>query len=91
MLLVGLFRLFIIGTVTNAGTFNFTDCTDKQLLVWEEPFIKGDMADTCKLVFEGAPAQVKIKYRNPETLNRTPIIITTNKPIWHFCSSVAFL
>lgn len=75
-----------VGNVLNSATFTFSHCVDRDLILWEEPLITGDLAETCKLVFEGMPTTVPIKHKEPRTLARTPVIVTTNKPIWHYTS-----
>lgn len=31
--------------------------------------------------------QVSVKYKAPQTLHRTPVLITTNKNLWHYCEA----
>lgn len=64
----------------------FQNCINREILVWEEPLIGPDYAEMCKRVFEGMTTQVPIKFRATQTLYRTPIFITTNKDVWHYCT-----
>lgn len=82
-----LLELFSFGEVVSGGVFMFQNCINKELLIWEEPLIGSDFVEMCKRVFEGMSTQVPVKYRAPQTLHRTPILITTNKDIWHYCSA----
>lgn len=82
--LVALFRW---GQILQAHQFMFQNCLRKEIVVWEEPLISKDFADKCKLLFEGSTQMVEVKSHAPQLLERTPIIITTNKPIWQYCSS----
>nr|QTE03760.1 MAG: nonstructural protein [Phylloscopus proregulus Ichthamaparvovirus] len=75
------------GEIVAGGQFMFQNCINKELLLWEEPLIGGDYAECCKRVFEGMTTQINIKFKAPQTLHRTPILITTNKDIWHYCDS----
>lgn len=82
----GLTELFSTGNVVNGGNFQFSHCIGKELLLWEEPLITSEISETCKVIFEGYPTSVAIKYKDARTLDRTPILITTNRDIWHYCS-----
>lgn len=81
-----LLDLFNWGEVQNGGTFMFQNCINKELLIWEEPLIGSDFVEICKRVFEGMTTQVSVKYKPAQTLYRTPLIITTNKDLWHYTS-----
>lgn len=80
-------EIFNWGEIVQGGQFMFQNCINKELLLWEEPLIGSDYVEMCKRVFEGMTTQVNIKFKAPQTLYRTPIIITTNKDIWHYCDS----
>nr|WAX26051.1 MAG: nonstructural protein [Army ant associated chapparvovirus 1] len=82
----GLCELFSVGQVVNGGNFQFSDCAGKEIILWEEPLITSEISETCKLIFEGYPTTVAIKWKDPKTLTRTPVLITTNRRIWHYCS-----
>lgn len=81
----GLGQIFNWGEVVAGGQFMFQNCINKELLFWEEPLIGPDYVEMCKRVFEGIDTQVNIKFKPPQTLHRTPILITTNKDVWHYC------
>lgn len=82
--LLGLFRW---GQIQQSSQFMFQNCLRKEIVVWEEPLISKDYADKCKLLFEGSVQMVEVKSHASQLLERTPIIITTNKPIWKHCSN----
>lgn len=82
-----LISLFQYGEVVNGGNFMFQDTVGKQMIVWEEPLIPSDKADECKLLMEGSTHKVNIKNKGHEMVGRIPVMITTNKNIWHYCSN----
>jgi len=65
----------------------YQNCIDKDIIVWEEPLIGNSELKKFKLVSEGTPTEVAIKFRAPEKSERTPLLITTNHHIWRYCSS----
>ena len=79
--------LYRFGEITNSNSFMYQNCIDKDLILWEEPLIGNSELEKFKLVSEGSPTEVSIKFRAPEKLERTPLLITTNHHIWRFCSS----
>jgi len=60
----------------------YQNCIDKDMIVWEEPLLGNAELEKFKLVSEGTPTEVAIKFRAPEKLERTPLLITTNHHIW---------
>lgn len=82
-----LLNIFNWGEIQSSGQFMFQNCINKELLIWEEPLIGHDFVEGCKRVFEGMNTQVSVKYKPPQTLYRTPILITTNKDLWHYTTS----
>ncbi|GFU19424.1 hypothetical protein NPIL_31701 [Nephila pilipes] len=82
-----LLEIFSFGEIVSGGQFMFSNYVNKELLIWEEPLIGPDYVEMCKRVFEGMTTQVPIKFKNAQTLYRTPIIMTTNKYPWHYCQS----
>nr|WAX26092.1 MAG: nonstructural protein [Army ant associated chapparvovirus 8] len=80
-------NIFNYGEVVTGGTFMFQNCINTEMIIWEEPLIGSDYAELCKRVFEGMTTQVNVKFKPPQTLYRTPVIMTTNKDVWHYCDS----
>ncbi len=76
------------GEVTPGVNYNFMyqDCINTNAILFEEPLIRPEAAEQFKLIAEGAPTKVNIKMRPAESLARTPVMITTNTPIWKYCS-----
>lgn len=81
-----LLEMFNFGEIVSGGSFMFQNCINKEILIWEEPLIGHDFVEMCKRVFEGMTTQVPVKFKPPQTLYRTPILITTNKDVWYYCS-----
>ncbi|KAF8789384.1 Initiator protein NS1 like protein [Argiope bruennichi] len=81
-----LLNIFTFGEVVSGGQFMFQNCINKELLIWEEPLIGPDYVEMCKRVFEGMTTQVPVKFKPAQTLYRTPLLITTNKSLWYYCS-----
>nr|WAX26088.1 MAG: nonstructural protein [Army ant associated chapparvovirus 6] len=82
----GLLSFYNWGEIQSSGPFMFQNCVNRELLLWEEPLIGHDYVENCKKVFEGMATQVSVKYKPAQTLYRTPVLITTNKDLWHYTS-----
>nr|WOX03042.1 nonstructural protein 1 [Psittaciform chaphamaparvovirus 5] len=70
---------------TNSG-FAFEGLLECTIGVWEEPLISVELAEKTKQVMEGMTTSIPVKYKKPQMLPRTPIIVTTNHDIWRFCT-----
>ncbi|UOH27080.1 nonstructural protein 1 [Galliform chaphamaparvovirus 17] len=75
------------GEVVNTETFAFEGILESAIAVWEEPLISAALAEKTKQVLEGMECSVPVKYKKPQRLKRTPIIMTTNHYPWRFCSN----
>lgn len=73
---------------SGSSRFIWQDCISKRLIVINEPVLDETVLESCKEVFEGLGAFVAVKMRADQYLSRTPIIITSNWPIWQFNPSV---
>lgn len=82
-----LIQLYNYGEAHNENIFSFTGCAGRDIILWEEPIITTSNVDLCKLIFEGSSANLPHKFKDPIQTNRTPVAITTNKHVWHFCSN----
>uniref|UniRef100_A0AAU7BB82 VP1 protein n=1 Tax=Pleurosicya ichthamaparvovirus TaxID=3156507 RepID=A0AAU7BB82_9VIRU len=82
-----LLALYNYAEAHNENTFSFSGCSGKDIIVWEEPLITQNNIDLCKLVFEGTPADLPHKYRDPIKTTRTPVLITTNRDLYHFVTT----
>nr|QTE03847.1 MAG: nonstructural protein [Motacilla cinerea parvoviridae sp.] len=69
------------------ANFQWMGCIDTSLIVMEEPMLTPETIEQAKLVFEGAPTMVNIKCKGPQLLQPTPVLITSNNPIWKWASS----
>lgn len=72
--------------ISSAGDFMFSNCTNKEIILWEEPLISANYSDKMKLVMEGQPTQINVKHSDSKILERTPLLFTTNKPLWKYSS-----
>lgn len=73
-------------TRTNSNnTFAFSDTLNKRVVCFEEPLIGPEKIDMVKLMFGGESTTIPVKYNTDEELERTPFLITSNKPIDDFC------
>lgn len=82
-------QFFFHKRIIQDGIFTFANLLNCGLALWDEPFIAPDLADTTKLILEGA-SDVQISRKNMSSCRlgkRVPIIITTNKEISQYCSS----
>nr|QEG53723.1 nonstructural protein 1 [Porcine parvovirus 7] len=83
----GLRQVVNCGECVNGQIFCFEGLCGKAIGIWEEPLISPECAEKAKQIFEGADTQVPAKYKKPQDLPRTPIIMTTNHAPWRFCTS----
>jgi len=83
----GLKGVMSTGEIVNGQVFQFEGLINKKLGVWEEPLISSEAAEKTKQVLEGMPTAIPVKYKKPHQLPRIPIIITTNHPLWRYCSA----
>ena len=76
-----------VGEVQLCGNdqFAFNDAICRNVIKIEEPAITPVYAETMKKLLEGMEMEVPIKHSNAQTLSRTPVVFTTNSPIWHMC------
>nr|WOX03037.1 nonstructural protein 1 [Psittaciform chaphamaparvovirus 4] len=71
---------------TNSG-FAFEGLLENVIGIWEEPLCGPELAEKAKQVLEGMTTSIPVKYKKPQMLPRTPIFITTNHPLWRFCTN----
>lgn len=83
-------KIFTIHTrLVQDGIFTFQNLINSDCALWEEPMITNENVDTTKLILEGEKdVSIAIKNQATQKLHkRIPIIITTNKPLYQYCSS----
>ena len=68
------------------NAFQFQNCINTNLIYIDEPRISPEIAEQMKLVLEGCPTKVKVKCKDDEILNRTPVIMTSNSNVWRWCA-----
>lgn len=74
-----------VGQVGNFNRFNMfplNDCHVRRVLVWNEPNIEPSAFDTVKMLCGGDPLAANIKYQSGVVIDRTPVIMTSNKQIF---------
>jgi energy-coupling factor transporter ATP-binding protein EcfA2 len=82
--ITGLFPLVGECQLLGNNNFAFQDSVNKQIIIIEEPTITQEYIEKLKLIMEGAPTEVNQKCRSATTLRRTPLIFTTNNPLWQY-------
>lgn len=76
------------GTITQGiGGYSFMwmDCVDKRVIICNEPFFDSSTIEELKIVLEGTGTFVHAKNIKDQYLRPTPVIVTTNLPIWRNC------
>jgi len=67
--------------------FPLNDAPGKRVLLINEPVIADKRIELIKNIMEGQDVAINVKHRKGITLPRTPIIISSNKDLWHYCPS----
>uniref|UniRef100_A0AAU7E1H2 NS1 protein n=1 Tax=Mops bat parvovirus TaxID=3141925 RepID=A0AAU7E1H2_9VIRU len=75
------------GEILNTSNFMFQDLLNKPIALWEEPLIDANIAEKLKLIMEGQTTQIDVKFKQPQTLHKTPLLITTNADLWTWASN----
>lgn len=70
---------------TAGYAFMWQDCTNKRVIVINEPFFDLTMIESLKAVLEGTGTFVHKKNTSDDYLRPTPIIVTTNNHLWSHC------
>ncbi len=65
----------------DASQFHLQNVISKRVLTFEEPRITPATVDDFKLLLGGEPMETQIKHQEPEKVDRTPVLITTNKDL----------
>lgn len=74
-----------IGQVRNFNrndSFPLNDCTDKRILIWDEPNYTREYLETIKMLFSGDNTPANVKYENQVVIEKTPLLITTNTDVF---------
>ena len=60
------------------SAFQWNDCVNKRVILWEEPRITADNVEDCKKIFGGQEHITNAKYKSGVTVPPTPVIVTSN-------------
>ena len=63
--------------------FPLADCCNKRVILWEEPTVTIANFEAAKKVLGGQTLRVDQKYKPSAEVAPTPVIMTSNKPVWH--------
>lgn len=64
-------------------SFTYQDAVDTRINEWNECLLMGkEEIETAKMVWEGAPAPVNVKYKSGQKLQRIPLFVTSNAVPW---------
>lgn len=76
------------GSVINSKEFPFDVCVEKPLILVNELTIATpDMSEQFKNVLGGEPTTVNVKKHHPQLMQRKPVLLTSNLPIWRFVTN----
>lgn len=64
--------------------FAFGDCLDCGVIFIEEPAFLREKAEIAKKIFEGEATYVNVKNKGAGLLQPTPVLVTTNNPVWQY-------
>jgi hypothetical protein len=69
------------------SNFHLDQLPNATSVIFEEPIIDQTTVGTWKLLLEGAPIPTDMKHADKELIDRIPVFITTNQPLWNWVSS----
>ena len=67
--------------------FPLNDAPGKRVLLINEPVIADKRIELIKNIMEGQDVAINVKHKKGISLPRTPLIISSNKDLWHYCPS----
>ena len=67
--------------------FPLNDAPGKRVLLINEPVIADKRIELIKNMMEGQDVAINVKHKKGISLPRTPLIISSNKDLWHYCPS----
>ena len=75
-----LFSCDSISVLDSRNNFTFNDCLHKQIIVWEECYIREvELAQEAKKLFAGDNFHFNRKGENKAKISRVPVLVTSNK------------
>lgn len=72
----------IISNFNRYSQFPFQDAISRNMLIFDEPNVEPQAFETFKLLFSGAQLSCNIKYEEYQVVQRTPVIVCTNRVIF---------
>nr|WPV87708.1 nonstructural protein 1 NS1 [Chaphamaparvovirus anseriform 8] len=75
------------GEIVNQNNFQFEGLQDVYWGRWDEPLLAPEQAEKFKQISGGEETFIPIKFKRPYCLKRTPILVTTNFPLWRWCEN----
>ncbi|PNF30105.1 hypothetical protein B7P43_CG03137 [Cryptotermes secundus] len=69
------------------SNFHLDQLPNSTAVLFEEPIIDQTTIGTWKLLLEGSPIPTDMKHSDKEIINRLPVFISTNQPIWNWVSA----
>jgi len=67
--------------------FPLNDAPGKRVILINEPVIADKRIELIKNIMEGQETAINVKHKKGVPLPRTPLIISSNKELWHYCPS----
>lgn len=68
-----------INNFTGKSSFEFAELMNQRVGLVNEPCVTDLTVETLKLIFEGAPTSIDVKYKSSNVLQRVPLLVTTNQ------------
>jgi len=68
--------------------FPFQDCTQRRIILWNEPNCHSEFLDTLKTVYGGDRCAAAIKCKDDAVIYRTPLIVTSNNEVFPTCDAL---
>lgn len=62
--------------------FPFQDCTNRRIILWNEPNCHAEFLDTLKTIYGGDRCPAAIKCKDDAVIYRTPLIVTSNNVLF---------
>nr|AWV66976.1 Structural ORFs [Ambidensovirus sp.] len=74
----------------NGDSFTYQDALGCRAVEWNECLLMGkEEIETAKMVWEGAPTPINVKYKSNQRMQRTPLFVTSNGSPWRMCQQEA--
>lgn len=70
-----------LSKISGKSTFEFSPMIGVRCCLINEPSLSDETVELAKNLFEGIRVSIEVKYRTPQSVDRTPIIVCTNSPL----------